>query len=229
MPSDDITRISVAGRVLRDATEFAALPPKYKAVYELLMSRARPGMLPGRQHFTPLDLPGLLGYVNLVDVVRDGGRLRFRFRLHGTKQTEMAGRDITGRFVEDAVMPGFIERLNRNMTLVAQTRCPVYDRFALPHPDRTYIDSERVYYPLAADGATVDMIFILNGTPASNSARFRAPSCARPRQSSTRVSQGSSPARPAGRPLATSQYVVAHICRYLYEAHMRGRATWTGC
>jgi hypothetical protein len=32
----------------------------------------------------------------------------------------------------------------------------------MPHPARDFIDSERVYYPLASDGESVDMILILN-------------------------------------------------------------------
>lgn len=77
-------------------------------------------------------------------------------------QTEAAGRDVTGLYVEDAVIPEFVERINSNMTMVVETGRPVYDRFQMPHPNRGFIDSERVYYPLATDGSTVDMILILN-------------------------------------------------------------------
>jgi hypothetical protein len=33
----------------------------------------------------------------------------------------------------------------------------------MPHLDRQFIDSQRMYYPLASDGETIDMILILNG------------------------------------------------------------------
>ena len=103
-----------------------------------------------------------MGFLNLAEVHRND-RLRFRFRLHGTVQTEAAGRDVTGLFVEQAVIPDYVDRINANMTAVVKTKLPVYDRFQMPHPNRGYLDSERVYYPLATDGETVDMILILNG------------------------------------------------------------------
>jgi len=152
---------TVGGRVLRARSDINALDPIYGDLFDFLASKAPTGQLPGRRHFDPLDVPQYLGYLNLVEVHRNE-RLRFRFRLHGTMQTEAAGRDVTGLYVEDAVIPEFVERINGNMTMVVETGRPVYDRFQMPHPNRGFIDSERVYYPLATDGSTVDMILILN-------------------------------------------------------------------
>lgn len=150
------------GQVLLDRSDFASLDPKYLALYDLLATKAPAARLPGRQHFDVLDVPDLMGFLNLAEVHRNG-RLRFRFRLHGTVQTEAAGRDVTGMFVEQAVIPEYVDRINANMTMVVERKLPVYDRFQMPHPNRGYLDSERVYYPLATDGETVDRILILNG------------------------------------------------------------------
>jgi hypothetical protein len=158
---------AAAGRVLWSDADFRTIEPKYQVLYDLLVAKAPLGRLPGRRHFDPVDVPQLLASINLVDVVAEGGRRRFRYRLHGTRQTELAGRDVTGLFVEDAVTTPFVGRINRNMRLACTTRRPVYDRFPMPHPERESIDSERVYYPLAADGETVDMLLILNGYPGS--------------------------------------------------------------
>lgn len=150
--------------MLRWDEDFAGLEPKYLTLYRLLQSKALPGRLPGRKDFDPVEVPQLLSSLNLVDVV-PGEPPRFRYRLHGTLQTEIAGRDVTGLFVEDAVTPPFVARINGNMRLACTSRLPVYDRFPMPHPERESIDSERVYYPLAADGETVNMLMILNGYP----------------------------------------------------------------
>jgi hypothetical protein len=158
---------AAGGRVLWSEADFGSIEPKYKVLYDVLVAKAPLGRLPGRRNFDPVDVPQLLACINLVDVVAEGGRRRFRYRLHGTRQTELAGRDVTGLFVEDAVTAPFVGRINRNMRLVCTTRRPVYDRFPMPHPERESIDSERVYYPLAADGETVDMLLILNGYPGS--------------------------------------------------------------
>lgn len=56
---------------------------------------------PGRQHFDPVDIPHLLRMLALVDVVRDNGTVRYRFRLLGTDLTTRAGRDMTGRWMEE--------------------------------------------------------------------------------------------------------------------------------
>ena len=144
-----------------EPSDFEALTPRFKEVQDYLAAKARPGLLPRRSDFDPLDFPHLLGFFNLASVVRDGARLRFRFDLVGTKQTAVSGRDVTGRFVEDAVIAGAVDMVNENFTLAVESRKPVYSRFNMPHPGYDFIDSERVYFPLAEDGAEVDRLLIL--------------------------------------------------------------------
>lgn len=137
--------------------------PRFTEMIRYLLSVAPEGLLPGRQHIDPCDFPHVLTLVNLVDVERDDGAVRFRFRLLGEMQTKNAGRDITGLVVEDAVVPALVPRISGNMRRVLATRLPVYDSFPMPHPDRQFIDSQRMYYPLAADGRMINMLLILNG------------------------------------------------------------------
>lgn len=139
------------------------LRPQFVRMHDYLSSVAPAGSLPGRQHIDPLDFPDLLTFVNLVDVEYGESAPTFRFRLVGTTQTIMAKRDISGLSVEDAVLPSFAARIIGNLRRVLATACPLYDRFSMPHPNREFIDSERVYFPLAGDGKIIDMILILNG------------------------------------------------------------------
>ncbi|MFN3400877.1 MAG: PAS domain-containing protein [Ferrovibrio sp.] len=132
---------------------------------DYLAGVAPPGKLPGRQHIDPLAIRALLSFTNLVDVERKDGNIRFRFRLIGTLQSTAAGREISGRYLEDAVLPEYLERIRGNMMAVLETREAVYDRFGMPHPGRDFIDTERVYFPLARDGENVDMLLILNAYP----------------------------------------------------------------
>ena len=141
-------------------------PPVHSRFTEMihyLATAAPQGRLPGRQHIDPCDLRQVLTLVNLIDVERDGGTVRFRYRLVGEQQRQAAGRNITGLVVEEAVIPSLVARINGNMAKVLTTRLPVYDRFPMPHQGRQFIDSQRMYYPLAADGETIDMLLILNG------------------------------------------------------------------
>jgi hypothetical protein len=145
--------------------DYDTLHPWFGAIRDYLASIAQPGKLAARHDLDPGWFRGNLRLVNLVDVVRAGDAARFRFRLVGTSQTELARREITGLFVEDAVLPAYVDRILSNMRTAVRTGEPVYDRFPMPHPEREFIDSERVYFPLASDGVTVDMILVACSYP----------------------------------------------------------------
>ena len=144
---------------------YDALHPCFAWMRDYLGGVAPPGKLPGRRHIDPVDFRTVLGLVSLAEVRREADRLRFRFRLVGTTQTSLAGREITGRWIEEAVVPELAPRILANMTAAVERKRPVYDRFPMPYPGRKFIDTERIYFPLAADGETVDMLLILNGYP----------------------------------------------------------------
>lgn len=146
-----------------EGAEPPAIHPRFTELARYLKEVAPEGRLPGRQHFDPCAFPGLLSLLNLVDVERQHGEMHFRYRLVGEEQDRAAGRRIKGLIVEEAVVPELVPRINGNMRKVVEDRVPVYDRFPMPHPDRQFIDSQRMYYPLASDGETVDTILILNG------------------------------------------------------------------
>ena len=114
------------------------------------------GVLPGRQHFDPIDIPQLLPNVWLIDVSHDP--LRFRFRLLGTAVVEYAGEDNTGRWFDEA-MPNFNPRVFAD---VVETGLPSWARTrSRMRPYKEYRELERVRLPLARDGKTVDMILCL--------------------------------------------------------------------
>lgn len=173
-----------AGRAL--PPDYDAIHPWFAAIRDYLASLAAPGKIASRTDFDPCWLRGNLRLVNLVEVVRDAaGIARFRFRLVGTTQTELARREITGLFVEDAVLPAYADRILVNMRTVLRTRAPVYDRFPMPHPDREFIDSERVYFPLAADGENVDMILVACNYPSDVKLKPMHPYAVLPQSSSS--------------------------------------------
>lgn len=146
--------------------DYTELHPRFAWARDYLAKVAPAGMLAGRQHIDPVALRAILPFINLVDVERtDGNVLRFRYRLMGTLQTTAAGREISGKYLDDVIAPNYRERIRANMTAAATQRVAVYDRFPMPFADRDFIDSERIYFPLAKDGITVDMLLILNSYP----------------------------------------------------------------
>lgn len=148
--------------------ELAGKPPmalheRFRDMMRYLESVAPAGKLPGRQHIDPLDFRSVISLVNLMDVDSSGGSPRFRYRLVGEAQARHVGQELTGLYLEEAVVPELLPRVQANMDKAAATRQPVFDSFPMPHPDRHFIVAQRMYYPLAADGDAVDMLLTLHG------------------------------------------------------------------
>jgi hypothetical protein len=156
-PSDSDTPTAGAG-----AFEIAAPPegcsPKITALFEYWQAiHPGGGLLPGRQHFDPLQVPRLLPHLWLLDVFRDPWR--FRVRLLGTSIVEFIGREDTGRWL-DEVLHGFEgSEVYQCLTITAGKGCPTYhESKILSNPEKTYVTAERLYLPLAGDGHTPDIL-----------------------------------------------------------------------
>lgn len=135
--------------------------PRQREFFEYWRAKAPPGKLPGRQHFDPLDIPALLPWIVMYDVVRQGGDPRFRFRLVGTGIVEQYGRDATGMWFEDAYEGEILERQMATFTEVATSGRPHLSRPTLPIATKEYITYERLILPLAGDGVNVDRLIAL--------------------------------------------------------------------
>ena len=132
--------------------------PRFKQLDRYLRDKAPNGLLPSRKHIDPIDLKSLLPFVNLMDVVRETERLRFRFRLVGTAQADALGADFTGRFVDEVFKERDVKPTVRAMLSVVSHGRPHYAEGFVPLPERAHIRYQRTVFPLASDGATVDML-----------------------------------------------------------------------
>jgi hypothetical protein len=136
--------------------------PKIRVLYDYWQRiHPAPGVLPGRQHFDPLEVHTLLPNIWLIDVVRP--QLRFRYRLVGTRITEALG-DTTGRWL-DEVHPDFHpgSPTHENYLAVATHRDLSWRRgkpVLMAYSERC-VEIERLLLPLANDGGTVDVILAL--------------------------------------------------------------------
>lgn len=135
--------------------------PKVREIHRYWQSIApAPGVLPGRRHLDPTDLPSLLPNVWLVDVVREP--VRYRFRLLGTVVEKFAGRPLTGRWLDGTLDPSTRDEVLANLDAVVDSRQPSWRRGpSLIVPEKKVMTLERLYLPLAADGRTVDMVLAL--------------------------------------------------------------------
>ena len=112
-----------------------------------------------RADIDPLELRHLLGFILLVDVVRQPESTpRFRYRLFGTEFVHYHGADQTGRWLDEIGLPGFREELLRLYGLVVEEgamRSLTYD-YNLAEGIQRF---QAVLLPLSSDGKTVNMVF----------------------------------------------------------------------
>lgn len=114
---------------------------------------------PARSDIDPLDLRGLLGNINLIDVVRvDGWSVpRFRYRLFGSEFIFYHGGDLTGVWIDEIPNEVYREQLSglyTHVVMTGSTPMVSYDYLLESRRHRF----QALILPLANDGETVDMI-----------------------------------------------------------------------
>ena len=134
----------------------------HRALFEYWASKRTEGRLPARADIDPIDLRRLLPRLALIDVLRDGGTLDFRYRLTGTEIVERAGRDPTGRTFGELYAGDYRETAIATYRKVVETAKPLLSERTYPLvPEREFLRYDRLLLPLAADGRTVDMVMLL--------------------------------------------------------------------
>jgi len=143
----------------------AALPPCDHRIAELhrywrSISPA-PDVLPGRQHFEPLAIPRLLRWLWLLDVQRNP--LRFRYRLIGTEQVLVVGRDLTSKWIDEEY-PNFARNPAFAHFVEAAEHAKVCYCNGSPvlHVPKDFMQFERIFLPMAQNGRNVDMLLALS-------------------------------------------------------------------
>ncbi len=131
---------------------------RFRWLFDYWHGRHRDGLLPGRQHVDPVDFPHLLGRIYLVEVIREDGRLRFRFRLWGSRIRGIFGHDHTGRWLEDIAAPGTLADISAALTTCTLEARPFFWRRPMLVHSAEYAATRRLVLPLAGDGTTVDML-----------------------------------------------------------------------
>lgn len=114
--------------------------------------------MPSRAMLDPIDIPSLLQYIVLTDVI-DGGK-RYRYRLVGTDFVRNFGYDPTGKYLDEAIEdPGFMDYIHSICCEILETKRPSYFEIDFSAVDPTrYRKIERLILPLSSDGNSVDML-----------------------------------------------------------------------
>jgi len=162
-PSLDISRRDSGSPVILSEFNYSGLPPRFAEMRDYLEAKAGHSGLPRPNDIVLDEVPNLRPYVNLVDVIqRIEDHPRFRFHYVGATQISMAGKDLTGQFVDDA-FSGDGGRIAMNaMRLAVEKRAPILGRFPLGVRGRDFITGERILFPLSSDGIRVDQLLSIH-------------------------------------------------------------------
>lgn len=120
------------------------------------LSLAAGRVIPPREALDPLDIPRLLPNLMLVDVFNDPQR--FRFRLVGTRLTELARRDSTGRWLDESLYGDNMERVLLDLRACADTGAPVASLDTAPYLENRWMQAEALLLPFGRPDGTVEMV-----------------------------------------------------------------------
>jgi hypothetical protein len=117
--------------------------------------------MPRRADIDPVEMPRrLLPWISIVDVVEDARR--YVYRLVGTGDVEVRGKDPTGRSVAEAYFGPSPEDALGCYDNVVATRAPLLDPTPFTAPDGKWVTDETLFLPLSDDGQHVNKILVFS-------------------------------------------------------------------
>ena len=96
---------------------------RLRRLYEYWLQRKGGRRFPSRRDIDPVEIRYVLGWVMLIDALRDP--VRFRVRLHGTGMAGEAHYDLTGKFIDELPHPEYRDMRSASATASsrAANRC----------------------------------------------------------------------------------------------------------
>lgn len=131
--------------------------PLLRLLFEHWTALQVDGRLPNPSSFDILRAPKLFGYLHLVDVI--GDPVRFRFRLFGTTIAEIAGRDLTGRWVDEIVPQSWSQEVHAAFGEAVRLRRACYSAHELDHAYK-HAMLHRLACPMSSDGQHIDRLIV---------------------------------------------------------------------
>ena len=131
---------------------------RVRAIYRYWDSKRSGRLMPSRADLDPLEIPRFLPDICLVDVVPDARK--YVYRLIGTNEAAMRGRDPTGLAVGEGYFGTSKESVFLNYDGVTASRAPLVDRDPSITSDDRFIQHESIFLPLSDDGERVNMILV---------------------------------------------------------------------
>lgn len=121
-------------------------------------SKRTDGRMPARRDIDPIEIPALLPYFFLIEISNGASGYRYRFRLIGTKIVQWAGRDATGRFLDELSYGIDANLIAEEYANLIGSKRPRYDERNALWPNKDYNYYRRLVMPLSNDGEKIDMM-----------------------------------------------------------------------
>ncbi len=130
-----------------DLKFWSSRPP---ALVQFWRERIPAGLkIPPRSLFQPEDLRDFLSYLLIIDM--DESRQRYRNRLVGTEITARAGRDVTGKWLDEVYSPETLHGHHLAHQWVIEHLRPLRVHGTMDFVDRGYIPVEAAVVPVSID------------------------------------------------------------------------------
>lgn len=129
--------------------------------YSYWRHKAAGAPMPRRAHIDPTEIPKLLPFVRLVDVIGPG---KFRYRLVGDEARHHHTVNPTGRYIDEVLSPPSGPRIIALYEECVRERRPLYveHEYILPNGGELCRLSKVLYLPLSESGSTVHQVLCLH-------------------------------------------------------------------
>lgn len=121
--------------------------PQFQRFFDYWVGLCASNGLAKKSDFDPLELVDILGQLNVIRVHYLQGRLRFEFTLWGTRNTQLFGGDLTGKFADEvfsATPVGTVDEVFEDMVI---HRRPHFWHVPVPRPTRDFTAYRRLAVP----------------------------------------------------------------------------------
>ncbi|HJR23012.1 MAG TPA: PAS domain-containing protein [Dongiaceae bacterium] len=156
--SVSIMAAEIGAAAMHDPDWLARSSHAIKQMYGYWRSKCEGDHLPPRRAIDPVEIPRFLPHITIVEVVPDARR--YVYRLVGTKEVEIRGRDPTGKSVLEGFFGPSLDDALSCYDTVVRTGLPHYDDTPYITPDGRFSDDETLFLPLSEDGEHISRILV---------------------------------------------------------------------
>ena len=125
-------------------------------LYEYWVEKRAGRCAPARRNIDPAEIPDLLGFVNMFDVLDDPRD--YRVRLNGTEVAEMLGQEITGRLCSSVISGEDAVRCKTAFDMCVDDCQPTIVETSMAFCGKPHMAQTIIVLPLSSDGEKVDTI-----------------------------------------------------------------------